>query len=152
MKKVHIKWLLVIGWMVMIFMLSNQPASISDGNSKSIIKIFKALGLNLDSVLGDLADFAVRKSAHFIEYLVLSLLIYSACRENNSISKSILFSVGLVFCYACTDEIHQIFVAGREGRFRDVMIDTSGGATAMLAQFIYHFRKQWPFSKKVLAK
>ena len=141
MRKIHIKWLFVIAWMVMIFMFSNQPAVISDGSSQSIIKIFKALGLNLDSVFGDLADFAVRKSAHFLEYLIFSVLIYNACRETFSISRSIFMSVGLVFCYACTDEIHQLFIPGRTGRFRDVIIDTSGGATGMLAVFlISHIR------------
>ena len=144
MRKIHIKWLFVIAWMVMIFMFSNQPAVISDGSSQSIIKIFKALGLNLDSAFGDLADFAVRKSAHFLEHLVFSLLIYSACRENYSISRSILMAVGLVFCYACTDEIHQLFIPGRSGRFRDVMIDTSGGATAMLVVLLSLSKKVRP--------
>ena len=141
MKKIHIKWVLVIAFMVMIFVFSSQPAVISDGNSKYIIKIFKVLGISLDSIFGSLANFAVRKSAHFLEYLVLSLLIYNAVRETHSISRSIFLSVGLVFCYACTDEIHQLFVPGREGRFRDVMIDTSGGAMAMLIVLFKHIRK-----------
>ena len=34
--------------------------------------------------------------------------------------------------YACTDEFHQIFVPGREGAFRDVIIDTCGGITLIL--------------------
>ena len=142
MKRVHIKWMFVIAWMIMIFVFSNQPAVISDGNSQSIIRIFKALGINLDSILGNLANFAVRKSAHFLEYLMFSLLVYNACRETYSISRSIFLSVGLVFCYACTDEIHQLFVPGREGRFRDVMIDTSGGATAMLVVYLLSFFKK----------
>ncbi len=37
---------------------------------------------------------------------------------------SILFS----FLYACTDEIHQIFVPGRSAQFRDVLIDTLGAS------------------------
>lgn len=141
MKRVHIKWTFVIAWMVMIFVFSNQPAVVSDGNSHTIIRIFKALGINLDSIMGNLANFAVRKSAHFLEYLMLSLLIYNACRENYSVSRSIFFSVGLVFCYASTDEIHQLFVPGREGRLRDVMIDTSGGGTAMLVVYLHYIYK-----------
>ena len=136
MKKVHIKWLFVIAWMIIIFVFSNQPAVISDGNSQTIIKIFRALGINLNGFFGDLADFAVRKSAHFLEYLFFSLLIYNACRETYSISKSIFIALGLVFFYAGTDEIHQLFVQGRTGRFRDVLIDTSGGATGMLIVYM----------------
>ncbi|MBC8062723.1 MAG: VanZ family protein [Clostridiaceae bacterium] len=148
MKRLHIKWAFVIAWMIMIFVLSHQPATISDGNSQFIIKIFKTLGINLDSAFGDLANFAVRKSAHFLEYLIFSLLIYNASRETYSISKSIFLAVGLVFFYACTDEIHQLFVKGRSGRFRDVMIDTSGGATAMLSVCLLSFTKAASLLKK----
>jgi len=40
-----------------------------------------------------------------------------------------------VFLYACTDEFHQSFVPGRACLFRDVMIDTSGGAFAMIIKY-----------------
>lgn len=30
--------------------------------------------------------------------------------------------------YACTDEYHQLFVPGRSGQLRDVMIDAVGAA------------------------
>ena len=37
-----------------------------------------------------------------------------------------------VFLYACTDEFHQLFVPGRSGNFRDVIIDTSGGVLSAI--------------------
>ena len=37
-----------------------------------------------------------------------------------------------VFLYACTDEFHQLFVPGRDGNFRDVIIDTSGGTLSAI--------------------
>lgn len=37
---------------------------------------------------------------------------------------SIIFS----FLYACTDELHQIFVPGRSAQFRDILIDTLGAS------------------------
>lgn len=40
------------------------------------------------------------------------------------LAMSILFS----FLYACTDELHQIFVPGRSAQFRDVLIDTLGAS------------------------
>ena len=40
------------------------------------------------------------------------------------LTMSILFS----FLYACTDEIHQIFVPGRSAQFRDILIDTLGAS------------------------
>lgn len=41
-----------------------------------------------------------------------------------TLAMSILFS----FLYACTDELHQIFVPGRSAQFRDVLIDTLGAS------------------------
>ena len=40
--------------------------------------------------------------------------------------KKVLISIGLAFIYACSDEIHQLFVGGRSGEFRDVLIDSCG--------------------------
>lgn len=34
--------------------------------------------------------------------------------------------------YAATDEIHQLFVAGRAGRFSDVVIDSAGALLGVL--------------------
>ena len=38
--------------------------------------------------------------------------------------------------YAATDEIHQLFVAGRAGRFSDVVIDSAG---ALLGVLVFAF-------------
>ena len=140
MKKKHIKWLLVIAWMILRFVYSSQTAVISDENSGFVIKVFKYIGIDLKSSLGDLANFIVRKSAHFTEYFILSLLVYNALRENCSVAKAIFFTITIVFCYACSDEIHQLFVPGREGKFRDVIIDTSGGAAGMLVVYLSHIK------------
>ncbi len=42
------------------------------------------------------------------------------------------YSLAFVFLYACSDEFHQSFVPGRGPAFRDVLIDTSGGAFAYI--------------------
>lgn len=131
-----IKWILVIIWMVIIFWFSNQPAVISDEKSKFVIHAFKALGLNLDSVLGDLANFIVRKVAHFTEYLILYVLLFNALLEDFNFKKSLMISLFIVFVYACSDEIHQIFIPGRTARIKDVVIDTCGGSFAMLVIYL----------------
>ena len=39
--------------------------------------------------------------------------------------------------YAATDEIHQLFVAGRTGKWQDVLLDSSGAlAGLLLAMFM----------------
>jgi VanZ family protein len=132
MKKKHIKWLMVVAWMILIFVFSQMPGNESDEKSKFVIYIFNTLGIDLGGVFGNLADFIVRKCAHFTEYFILYMLIYNALKENFVWKKALLFSIVGVFLYASTDEFHQSFIPGRGPSFRDVMIDTSGGALAMV--------------------
>ena len=47
----------------------------------------------------------------------------------------------LSFLYACSDEFHQFFIAGRSAQFTDVMIDTCG---ALIGQTLSHISiKKW---------
>ena len=41
--------------------------------------------------------------------------------------------------YACTDEIHQLFIQGRAGQLKDVLIDTIGSLTGI---YIYKVVKK----------
>ena len=43
-----------------------------------------------------------------------------------------IWSVVITFVYACSDEIHQLFVADRAGRGTDVLIDMCGALAALL--------------------
>ena len=132
----RIRWVLLAAWMIIIFAFSNQPAIISDEKSKLIIKLFEITGLNLNSIFGDLANFAVRKTAHFLEYLLLYLLVFNVVYEKGRLKKSLVISLLIVFLYAGTDEFHQMFIPGRACRLQDVLIDTSGGLLAALILYI----------------
>ena len=69
----------------------------------------------------------IRKTAHFTVYLNLGLLLLLCCKTFDiKDRKRILISLMLAFIYACTDEIHQLFVSGRSGEIRDVCIDSCG--------------------------
>ena len=132
----YLKWAMVLTWIIIIFVFSSQPAVISDEKSKFVIKIFEILGLNLNSIWGNLADYIERKISHFLEYLILFTLLFNAIYDKINLKKAIFISLLTVFLYACSDEVHQLFVPGRAGRFTDVMIDTSGGAMGALIQYI----------------
>ncbi|MGH4137596.1 VanZ family protein [Clostridium sp.] len=137
MKKKNINWLLVLGWMILIFVFSSQPGEVSSENNKFVIQVFKLLGLDLNSILGTLSDFIVRKAAHFTEYFILYILLYKAINtKKNWNIKVFIWSLVIVFLYACSDEFHQAFVPGRGPAFRDVMVDTCGGLTAFLFLYI----------------
>jgi VanZ family protein len=144
MKKKYINWLLVIGWMIIIFLFSSQPGDVSSENNKFVIYVFKLVGLDLNSVLGTLSDFIVRKAAHFTEYFILYILLYRAINTKKSANfKVFTLSLLMVFLYACSDEFHQAFVPGRGPAFRDVMVDTCGGLTALLAIYVVTLKKSF---------
>lgn len=104
----------------------------------------------------ELIDHFVRKSAHFCEYAVLGMLTWGSfcsvravfgekgrrcaetCSEAESGSRSLwayrkieLFAWVWCICYAATDEFHQLFVLGRYGMVRDVILDSLGALTGI---------------------
>ena len=66
--------------------------------------------------------------------------------SNVKLSDAKLFLLALCssFLYACTDELHQLFVSGRSGQFTDVLIDTLGALFGcLLLLMIRRLRKAW---------
>lgn len=101
MKAKLISWSPVVLWMSLIFLMSNTP----DLPSNQIY----------------ILDFILKKSAHMVEFGILTLLFFRAFGLKR-IDTSVLVSLS----YAFTDEIHQLFVPGRGGRLSDVFIDLLG--------------------------
>jgi len=131
-KREVIYWMLLISWMIGIFFMSNQPASISDYQSFGVIKVLSNIGINMNSIFGELANFIVRKCSHFLEYMILALLVFNVLKLYFNMKQVTIITIVFVFIYACSDEIHQLFVLGREGAIRDVIIDTCGGIVLVL--------------------
>ena len=134
--------ILIILWMILIFLLSNQPANesskLSDGLiEKTIGNIYKTTHKNpteeKQKEIKEKYTTLVRKTAHFTIYLILGLLVATLLKQYNLTSKQIII-YGVLICmtYAITDEIHQIFVKGRSGELRDVLIDTCGSTVGIL--------------------
>ncbi|MFW2489382.1 VanZ family protein [Clostridium chromiireducens] len=135
-RKIAINWILLIIWMGVIFIMSNQPAQISDSQSIGVIKLLSSIGIDINGVFGQLANFVVRKCAHFIEYMILSLLTFNVLNLYVNTKRVVIITIIIVFIYACTDEIHQLFIVGREGAIRDVIIDTLGGITLIIIKLL----------------
>ena len=76
----------------------------------------------------------IRKTGHFVEYFVFSLLILQAIRagRGNTRLTWALAAILIVAGYASLDEFHQSFVPGRTPLATDVLLDTSGGAAAQI--------------------
>ena len=131
-----IAWVLLILWMLLIFFMSHQPGEVSSSQSELVLKIFRLIGIELNDYFGELATFFIRKLAHFSEYAILYLLAYNVSINYIKERKSRIFLIGFVFLYACTDEIHQYFIPGRNMAFKDVLIDTSGGIFGYIVSIV----------------
>jgi len=149
-KREIIYWILLIIWMVGIFIMSNQPARISDSQSGGLIDILSKIGLDMNNIFGQLSNFIVRKCAHFLEYMILALLVLNVLKLYFNMKQVVIITIVFVFLYACSDEIHQLFVQGREGAIRDVIIDTCGGITLVLIKLFVTCKKTIDLKKKIL--
>lgn len=128
-------WTAVIGWMALIFILSHQPASVSSGLSSGITELLLGLvGDILPQGDAEVEQFHafIRKNAHFIAYFILGVLLVNAFgRWNDLRRRELLISFGVAVLYAASDEFHQLFIEGRSGELRDVLIDSAGAATGI---------------------
>jgi VanZ family protein len=50
-----------------------------------------------------------------------------------------MYSFILCFLYACSDEIHQLYVPGRSGNIKDVFVDSIGISLVLV---VYYFKKR----------
>ena len=113
--------------MILIFMFSHQTGSESSGLSSQIVLWIQTY-LHIP-----ISEFIVRKAAHMSEYALLTLtLIYGFYKNHYPIQKIMIYSLIGTFLYACSDEMHQLFIGGRAGQFTDVLIDTCGGCLTII--------------------
>ncbi|MET3726960.1 VanZ family protein [Fictibacillus halophilus] len=87
-------------------------------------------------------EFFIRKGAHFTVFFALGFFSFRALRiSGNRTWKSAAIAFVLVASYAAFDETHQNFTENRTPHVEDVVIDITGGTTAiLLASLIYRNR------------
>lgn len=128
--------ILVFLCMVTIFCFSNQTATKSQSLSDEVA--IKTLEIKSEITKKEISQkekesfiknsrTLIRKTAHFTIYLLLGILVYFTLKNYHK-KNVILFSILFCFLYACTDEIHQLFVEMRTAQILDVFIDTSGAS------------------------
>ena len=112
----------LIFWMGLIFYFSSLPGLTQTENP-------------------DFWFYFFRKGAHVVEYFIMVFLFFLVFRFHK-LKKKEIFLLSFLFslAYAFSDEIHQVFIPGREGKFSDVGVDLIG---IILAILIYNlFRKK----------
>lgn len=120
------RWLPVVAWAALIATLSTGSFS----GERTGHWFLPLLGRLLPGASEDalrLVHEALRKLAHFGEYLVLSLLLGRALAAGRGWSARIaVWAVVLAGLYAVSDEMHQWFVPARGASPLDCLIDVAG--------------------------
>ncbi|MFA8437281.1 VanZ family protein [Pueribacillus sp. YX66] len=99
-------------------------------------------------VTPDLFNFYVRKAAHFFAYFVLGMLALHAFIKSGLHGwRSIWCALALCVLYAITDEVHQLFIAGRAGQVRDVLIDSVGAIVGISLFYVVIIRENFTLRK-----
>ncbi len=133
MKKI-LNWGLLIGWMCFIFYMSHQSGETSSEASGVIEQFLSIIPFVPTTLLGIELEVLIRKAAHLTEYFILAMLALNVLVMYYDSKRSLALSLIVVFIYACTDEYHQTFIAGRAGALSDVYIDTAGGGLFILVR------------------
>lgn len=132
MKKI-ISFIVLILWMIVIFSFSSADANKSTGTSDKVITTMIEIKdkitnnetpNNEKEIIVKNSSFYIRKIAHITEYLILGFLMFNLLNQY-SVTK-IYYAIGLSILYSCTDEFHQLFINGRSGSIKDVLIDSIG--------------------------
>ena len=141
-----IKGSIVILCMLIIFSFSSDNSIQSSKKSENVIleisSLFGVKGHRKQQQMINKFFVPVRKCAHFFIYFVLGLSMISFLREFSiPVLKLLLLSIFLTFLYACSDEVHQLFVPGRSGQVSDVLLDTIGASVGVGLYYLL-FRKK----------
>lgn len=140
MRKKQLYTILTLVLMIFIFSRSALPANLSDKESGIVVSmLMKVIKVNEDTL-----TFLIRKSAHFMEYMILGCSLFLTVRawleESTDGDRRIMWSsqkmnmvaYGIGTLYAISDELHQSLVSGRSCELRDVLIDSAGVACGIL--------------------
>ena len=123
----------LILWMIVIFSFSSADANKSTGTSDKVITTMIEIKdkitnnetpNNEKEIIVKNSSFYIRKIAHITEYLILGFLTFNLLKQYSV--TNIYYAIGLSILYSCTDEFHQLFISGRSGSIRDILIDSIG--------------------------
>ena len=148
--KLIISLALLINWMAVIYYLSSQIADVSSVHSQGLIyTIASLIGTELKSEASLLFyEGILRETAHGVEFAILSVLSFFTLKYLSQLVNKGFFNkpwfiekCAFIFCflYACSDEVHQLFVPGRAFEIKDIIIDSAGIIVGILtSKQVFH--------------
>ena len=150
--------ILAVMWMTVIFTFSAQTREESSTVSESFSdRLVNATGLlfhlHIDEErlreIANAMEHIVRKGAHMTEYAILAALLYVWLgRWRQQRVRRYGLAVMLAAVYACSDEIHQLFVEERAGMVSDVLIDSAGAVLGLGILILIQSLIGWLWERK----
>lgn len=144
--KKNLPWLFALFWMLAIYLLSAQPASYSNANSKGIVTCVVDTAVQVARAdipepekvkLVERINNTAREYMHGVVFLVLGLLVQNAVLKGRPKSlKALATALAICVAYGLTDEIHQLFVPGRAFQISDLAMDSLGSLTGSALAFL----------------
>lgn len=161
--KVTLSMGLTLAIMVLIFCFSAQSGGESESLSDTIARMlasafvggFDNMPIEQQTQIIAQMSWPIRKTAHASEYACLAMSLVITCwqiaswrhetREGARLCPRRVPFVGMTafviaVLYACSDEIHQLFIDGRAGQVADVLVDASGAAIGCLLMCLLMWR------------
>jgi len=126
-------WLPALAWTGVVLTASGDPFSAQ--NTGSILEAVTAFFFGpLPPQTFATLHFLVRKSAHFAEYGILSLMWFRAWRgvRGGFQWRWALAGIGMALATAIPDEVHQSFVPSRGSSGWDVLLDLCGAVAVQV--------------------
>lgn len=169
--KVILSMGLTLAIMVLIFCFSAQSGGESGSLSDAIARMlasafvggFDNMPIEQQTQIIVQMSWPIRKTAHASEYACLAMSLVITCwqimawrreaRGKGQVSLRQIPLVGITafaiaVLYACSDEVHQLFIDGRAGQVADVLVDASGAAIGCLLMCL----AMYAFLKRHIAK
>ena len=152
----RVHFVLVIGVMLLIFMLSSQPGTDSNALSNQFIHSYKFavehfpfLSDTTRAVLLAKPSHYVRKLAHLTIFALLGGTTFlTLWQRKKSFLSCMICAVFICLIYAGLDEWHQYYVIGREANLSDVFLDTLGASIGSLIAGLMQIRISFIRKKK----
>ena len=154
MKQTHKRALymcMTLLWVFVIFSFSLQNGEESGQLSGGIVSwVVETFSLTRFMEI-DTIHFLIRKMAHFTEYFILGTFVLLTLLQTKFSKKGL---IGILFCMmiASCDETIQLFVGGRAGQLKDVLLDSTGSLCGILFLFLcrfifYEIVPNWHFAR-----
>lgn len=161
--KMTLSLILTFAIMLIIFLFSAQNGGESGSLSDSIARMLASVfvegfgGMLAEQQAQIIAQMSwpIRKTAHASEYACLAISLVITCWQLHAWrcdKKAAISPLGrrvtlvgvaafiIAVLYACSDEIHQLFIDGRAGQVADVLVDASGAAIGCLVTCLLIWR------------